>query len=500
VYDILQVAPFFRNAAHSPLSESYNMPEDSHDEADNRPIVLLLGDFAHEGVAGKMESMGYRVINKRFRSSAKNWRKIIDLARVLRESGSLAFIIAYVPTPTLLLIADEEYDEIREVMIAEWERTPTLIFVYESNLQGTIELDPWGEAYWNGQAVVDEDGDEPWRTTFEPHPNPMLQNWREREALRAERARVLLAALLSRRLEIVPFKKRSDVMIRIFECLEDNQQGVFLRVYVTHGRYQSEQFEDFLTVFSRYLRDVEGREFSVDVQRTARGSTYVFKGRGDVHTVEELREATSRFDLFLSLAEKDPRTAENSLVKSGLPANQAAFVVAKYARAHKRMHLEIRHEYERRRLLLRQEVEADLLDSDASSPLPILRDNNPSSLFSIIGNSAPVTINLPTFEQQVQGNVKIGNLSASSAYSPEEKEILARISEMANDVEALRLRSELDRLKDVATPPHERRTAVQKLKSCLYSSGRYLGKKVDEIGTKVLVAYLEKQLPTASSS
>lgn len=90
----------------------------------------------------------------------------------------------------------------------------------------------------------------------------------------------MLEQLAEQRIELAPFRKRSDVTLRMFEALEETQAGIFLRLYVPHGRYQSEQFEDFLTLFSRYLRDVEGKEFSVDVHRTARGTTYIFKGRG----------------------------------------------------------------------------------------------------------------------------------------------------------------------------------------------------------------------------
>jgi hypothetical protein len=98
---------------------------------------------------------------------------------------------------------------------------------------------------------------------------------------------------------------------------------VFLRLYVPHGRYQSEQLEDFLTLFTRYLRDVEGKEFSIDVQRTGRGSTYVFRGRGEAGSMEELRDATRRFDNFLVLAETDGRAAEELIVQAGAAAGEA---------------------------------------------------------------------------------------------------------------------------------------------------------------------------------
>jgi hypothetical protein len=89
----------------------------------------------------------------------------------------------------------------------------------------------------------------------------------------------------------------------------------------------------------------------------------------------------------------------------------------------------------------------------------------------------------------------INNLAGSISYSSEDRAILARIDVLDDRLRALQLRSELDRLKDPATSPDERVTAVQKLKGFLYRSARYIGHKVDEIGTDVLVNYLEHQLP-----
>jgi hypothetical protein len=36
------------------------------------PVVVVLGDFAHEGLTAKIESLGFTVINKRFRSTPRN--------------------------------------------------------------------------------------------------------------------------------------------------------------------------------------------------------------------------------------------------------------------------------------------------------------------------------------------------------------------------------------------------------------------------------------------
>jgi hypothetical protein len=106
-----------------------------------------------------------------------------------------------------------------------------------------------------------------------------------------------------------------------------------------------------------------------------------------------------------------------------------------------------------------------------------------------------VTVNLSASPISVASSVAIESLAGSISYSPQDRAILERIDVLEDRLKALQLRSELDRLKDPATDPDEKVTAVQKLKGFLYSSVRYAGHKVDEVGTAVLVSYLESQLP-----
>lgn len=409
--------------------------------------------------------------------------------RTLLSDHRLTVVFVYVPTATLLLLAEEQFDDVRPSLLAELERSRAVVFVYEDNIRGVVEPLPW-EVDDRDEEIL-ERLDIPWRTIGDPGFRSS-EEWLRDHATDIERAKALLEDL-GGRVELAPFRKRSDVTLRMFEALEEAQAGIFLRLYVPHGRYQSEQFEDFLTLFSRYLRDVEGKEFSIDVHRTARGTNYVFKGRGDASSVDDLRDATKRFDAFLALSETDPLAAEQALVRAGSPVRDAGFIVAKYARSIRRLNMEVRHEFERRRLTLAQSLEAELLDAKDSVLLPLPAENQPSSLFAIVGNTAPVTINLSN--SVVASTVEVGQLiSGGISYSVEDKEILELIAAIDDKVEALRLRSELDRLKDVATRPEERRTAVQKLKTFLYTGAKYIGRKADDVATKVLVAYLERQI------
>lgn len=76
-------------------------------------------------------------------------------------------------------------------------------------------------------------------------------------------------------------------------------------------------------------------------------------------------------------------------------------------------------------------------------------------------------------------------------YSAEDQAILTLIDDLQDEVEALRLRSELDLLKDEATPPETRKTASQKLKAFLFKAARGVGKRADAVGIRLLTTYLE---------
>lgn len=469
-------------------------------EIERLPSVFVIGNFQHEGLSAKIESQGFRVVNRSLMSRESNWRKIIGLMREQGETLGVAAVFLYVPTTTLLQIARSEYDDVRPELLSALKDMRSIVFVHEDNLRGSVEPFPWQVR--NEESELDDDVEVPWwtdedREQFERYirgASRLLtsEEWKQEHASDIERALAFLESLAGSGIEISPFRKRSDVTIRMFEVLEEAEAGIFLRLYVPHGRYQSEQFEDFLTLFSRYLRDVEKKEFSVDVSRTSRGTTYVFKGRGDAGSVEDLRSAIERFDKFLEISQIDPQSAVQAIEIAGASREMAAFVVEKYARSMRRLTLEMRHEYQRKKLLIEQALEADVLDADEAGGLALPATAHPSSLFSIVGNVAPVTINISA-ANVVNGSSSVveGVVSGNVTYSSEDRQILLMLEGLSDRIEALKLRSELERLKDPATSQEQKRTSVQKLKAFLFQSGKYVAKKVDEVGTQLLVNYLE---------
>lgn len=478
------------------------------------PVVVVLGNFTHEGLTAKVKSLGFSLINRQLRSTPRNWLNIVTQLEVLNDQDRLAAVFLYLPSPGLLHVAKPIFDEVRPLLFAQLERTKATIFVYEDNLTGAVEPFPWevneGFEDYDSLAYAETDelpymlSDEVRETLTAAHEASRARRaqrrdeWFEQNEDLISRAIALLDDWANRKVEVLPFRKRADVTIRMFEALDDVQAGVFLRLYIPNRRYQSEQFEDFLSLFNRFLREVEGIEFAIDVERTVRGTTYVFKGRQDASTLEDLRDAAERFDAFLADARANPKDVESRLISQGASSAEAPFIVAKYLRKVDRLLLESKHEFETRHLILVQQAEAEMLDASEQRLLPQLREDRPSALFSIVGNLAPVTVNVIASPISVASSVAIDSLAGSISYTSEDRAILERIDVLDDRLRALQLRSELDRLKDPATGPDERVTAIQKLKGFLYASARYAGHKIDEIGTAVLVTYLERQLPGSS--
>lgn len=473
-----------------------------------KKTAVVLGTFSHEGLDAKLRGLNMTLVRKGLRSSERNWLRIIEIVSELRECGQLAAVLVYAPTPTLLHIASSQYDNVRPHLLDELKRAGSHVFLHEDNFSSKIEPAPWDIADLSEEELIERDL--PWSDAIEidsDTPQLLLQSAQELQARRPprlptrdewlaehadeiRRAEACLAEMRTREIAMVPFRTRSDVTIRAFELLEDAEAGIFLRLYVPHGRYQSEQFEDFLTMFSRYLREVEALEFSVSSDRTLRGTNYVFKGRGEVTDFSGLNGAISRFDEFLSLANTNPKSAELALQSRGA-GPQAAHIVAKYVRQNRRLAMEIRHEHDRKKLQLQQEMEAELLDEQDATLLPVPSSSAPSGILSVVGNLAPVTINVTG---SVLGNSVERTILGDVTYTPEDKALMSLMSSISDKMEVLRLQSDISRLKDRATSPEEKQTAVQRLKGFLYKLGKAAVEKSTDFGMDLLLKYLEKQI------
>jgi hypothetical protein len=164
-----------------------------------RPVVLVLGDFSHEGLTAKAQGLGFEVINRRLRSGPANWQRIADLIHTLLAEGRLSIVFAYIPTTTLLLWAEEQFDAVRPRLLIEIERARGILFIHEDNLQGTIEPLPWEISDADEEMLANLDI--PWRTVGDPVQSRTREAWLQDNADQIRRAKKLLAEMAQRELE-----------------------------------------------------------------------------------------------------------------------------------------------------------------------------------------------------------------------------------------------------------------------------------------------------------
>lgn len=488
---------------------------------EQKKTVVILGDFFHEGVSTTATSLGYALERVTlYNRRPKTWRKHISRLAQLRESGHLAAVITYFPTPLLLYTCTEEFLAVWDELVTELEKNKSILFVFEDNLAGIFGI----YDYSLGRTLTYQEAEEKLREAVLNIERPSyLENakyedlldygirlHREIEKLvismdlireaesKNKEVEIFLHRLFAGKLEIAPFHRRSDVTIRVQEFLRDDiDKGVFLKLYISNNRYQAEQLADFLRMFEDYLRKVEHKTFTIDEQKTKHGIIYLFRTEQSVDlSLQDLENAFENADLFFQLCVSNPTDATKIVSTSGIGENEARRLVSKYAKDYQRMKLDAKHEWEGKRLLLKQRFESDLLEAHRKEDLlPAVFEMDQLKPFLTVNHPGPVTINIPSFsiQQNINRQDNIGQvIYGDVSFTNEDRRIFEIIEEHAETAEKTQLKSELLILKDDSSPSSLREVAKQRLIAFLHKATATLEQGVIDVGVKLLIAYLTK--------
>lgn len=428
-----------------------------------RKTVLLIGNLTQEGVTTKVQALGYGYKNKLLTSSSKNWMTIVELIRDLREADSLVAVFVHFTPAAVFRAAHQDYAATWSLLLTKLVEVGALIFVYEDILAG--KLDP-------------------------PSVYGSL-NGPYRNLVPDSAAVQLVRELYDSGIEVVPYKKRTDLTLRIQHALDEIEGGIFFRLYVPNGRLQAEQLASFLRLLESYLQRVEQISFSYDQRHTEHGTIYEFKSQNQVVDIGSLDNALARFEDFMNLVESDTRKATQLLESMNVSSTEAIQLITRYARDYRRLRMDIRHEFESKMLALRQRLEGEALDLSHLDFLPATQPLQPSNLLSIPFNTGPVTINVTSSsirDSQVISTELAQIIQGDITYNAEDSQLIAFFEKYADRLEAITLRTALDQLKDKTVPEEERQTAKQKILGFLYK----ILPKVGETALKVLLEYLVK--------
>lgn len=292
---------------------------------------------------------------------------------------------------------------------------------------------------------------------------------------REDEINFFLDNLLSSGIEIGTFKEKKTIAYRIETLLEEIIKDVFFSIYVSNDQIFSEQFEDFLKIFEKYLQNIEGINFTVDIQTSTQGKKYYFKSVGKQLSKNEFPLAVKRFNDFIELCTISPDAAIE-MIKDKFPDPiQALEIIQTFTKKYNRLSIDLKHQQQRLQLMLKQDIENSLLEISIKGTAAIIFEQN-----SLVKESI----------SYIEQGFQMPNFNSYSA-SNEELKILNTASEYGKNDELIQIKSNLEILKDNELSLSEKQTAVDKIKSFLLKAGKEAVKQAQDIGVKILTTYLD---------
>jgi hypothetical protein len=238
-------------------------------------------------------------------------------------------------------------------------------------------------------------------------------------------------------------------------------------------------------MLEQYLRQVENREFAVDVTKSDLGTLYVFRAEEGLSSIAEFNDAFSRFDEFMKLCGSSPAQALAILHNHGLTEN-AEYIVNKYDRDYRRMLLDSKHELERRKLALKQRMETEIDEVKT----PLIESSIVHSPVHAAGLNFNINnlslVNVHSIEQALGPLI-----STTIEYNQNDKMLLELFKRYADSIESLQCKSDLDQLKDGSIPEQSRQNAKQRLVGFLRKAASKAGKVAEKVAVETLTKYLQ---------
>jgi len=456
-----------------------------------KTVMLLGNSIPIPEITEKIVSMGHTYKSRNLFSNPFNWMEIEHEVNQYRATERLLAVFMFLSEGALLRSCSPEYREVWLNVIAEMKLTNSLIFTPQWVLQEEFYTNSLEKAAARREHI-DLKGFDIFARRYikkeEIVPKAIIDTIRE-EAIET------LRMIKANGIEIIPYDRDKAFTIRAYRFLDDIEEGVFLKLYVPHGRYQADQLAHFLRLLENYLQNVEKKQFFIDVRKTGQGQIYYFRSKQGIANLMDVESAISRFESFMDLCQSDFMRAEALLKGSGFSSTEATSLLTKYVRDYQRLVLDIKHDYEQKTLLLRQRLESEAIEitnnNGILSPSPT---DSPSALLSLSHNSGAIhiTISNPsinTADSIAQSFVEEA-LNGNITYTTEDKKLIELFDAYTSRLEAISLKSELEQLKDTSSSPETRKNAKQKLIGFLYKIAPSIGQSA----LNLLSAYLQKVL------
>lgn len=182
----------------------------------------------------------------------------------------------------------------------------------------------------------------------------------------------------------------------------------------------------------------------------------------------------------MTLCKDVPKRAEEVLMSKGMPKEQVNIIIAEYVKKYQRLAIDIKHSFEQNKLLIQQNFENSILEASIDgSPLSIVSSSNVFTTALMDG----------------QNSLSLSpSLEMINYFDIEEVQILKLANKYEPPHRLVEIRTCIEELKDKDLPISTRKVAKSKISTFLFTVGKKAAKHAEDIGIKLLSAYLEKKV------
>lgn len=265
---------------------------------------------------------------------------------------------------------------------------------------------------------------------------------------------------------IVTFQFLNQIFNIAKDEITEQFSNEILNIYIPSQYGYRYEFDDFIQLFEKYLKNVEQLNISVEINETSSGINYKFISNDKHEKISDLPNKFSRFTNFIDLCEKQPDTALELLDKKNINPKIALEVIQRLSKKYKRLALDIQQQQERIELAYKQEVQAELFEAGYSD-----------TPFSLVQNSFSVK-------------------TIEDIYLPneEEKNFINIIQKHDDSLDIANIKSDLGIIKDQEIKLEDRKKSGYKLKKLLNKIVHKGVKYAERIAIESLMTYINSKI------
>ncbi|MEV0299241.1 hypothetical protein [Nocardia sp. NPDC050710] len=464
-------------------------------------FFLLIG-ANFESTTSRLSANGVRYRTKLLESGPDNWRTIVGFLRDPGIKGAIAVFTGY----DYCRFESSNFESVGRDLLDALKDVPHVIFVHEAvfffehertpSPLDEIRREERRQEQQRQEELIEElrRSDPSFDLEF-PNPHELFGVVPDEVRARVNEA------LAFRALNVLPYRTNAERSTMAAQFLDDLDRHLVFRVYIPAGRLYADEASTLIGLFRNWLNQTGRDAVRQDGYSTPAGHVYEFFSENS-HGGRDLTLQFQDFSDFLEACSVSPEQAARDLEISGIDRHSADQMVTRYAKAARRLHLDLRHAREQRVLSLRQQFESELIDSQASGlELQRFIDNlvpSENVATMVMGSQSgwnptpPASQINVTVNQQVirnmTGNV-VQNLQGTVNLGPDAQQLLELIGTFGG-TQASELESAVHEVEDDAARVPDRIVARQKLRRFL----SMIGPNISTAAVSTLQKYLESRL------